>query len=130
MFKISEAKKKEGKQCCAYACKNAPVAKKGGLCHKHYARKLRERDPVYARFNQFKSNATRRGKPVEIDLEFFRKFCDDTGYIVIPGMRGRNATIDRIKNSEGYKPGNIQLMTHRQNIQKFHNQDKLEDCPF
>lgn len=131
-FQISEAKKKEGKQCCAYACKNKPIVKKGGLCHKHYARKLKDRDPVYARFNQFKSNATRRGKRVDpsLDINWFRNFCDDTGYIVTPGMRGKNATLDRVRNKEGYKPGNLQLLTNRANIKKYHTQDKHEDLPF
>ena len=125
MFKISEAKKKQGKYCCAYHCKNEPVGKLGGLCYKHYWRKRKELDPVYARYNQFKSNATRRGKECTITLEEFRGFCEETGYIVEKGKRGMNATIDRIDNTKGYHIDNIQLLTHRQNASKGER-----ECPF
>lgn len=118
MFKISPAKKKAGKYCCAYACRNEPIAKKGGLCHKHYARKIREQDPVYARYNQFKSNATRRGKDFSVTLEEFRRFCIDNNYITVKGNRGQNATIDRVDNSHGYHIWNLQVIPGRSNYSK------------
>jgi hypothetical protein len=125
MFCISEAKKKAGRYCCAYNCTNEPIKRKGGLCHKHYARKRREFDPVGTRFNQFKGNARRRNKPFEITISQFRKFCSDTGYLISKGKRGQNATIDRIDNSKGYTIDNIQLLTLRQNASK-----GASDCPF
>lgn len=125
MFKISTSKKAKGKYCCAYACYNDPVKKKGGLCHKHFHQKLRLTDPVYQRYNDFKGNAKRRCKDFSITLEQFREFCKSTGYIITPGKRGQNATIDRIRNKEGYHIGNIQLLTNKQNASK-----GTEDCPF
>ena len=125
MFCISEAKKKAGRLCCAYACRNEPIKKKGGLCHKHFARKRREKDPVYSRYNQFKGNATKRNKPFEITLQQFRDFCNKTGYCIEKGKRGQNATIDRINNKAGYSIDNIQLLTNRQNASK-----GSKDCPF
>lgn len=125
MFCTSEAKKKQGKYCCAYNCKNKPIEKKGGLCHKHFARKRREEDPVYTRFHQFKNNAKRRGKQFDITLEQFRQFCKDTGYIVEKGKRGANCTIDRIDNNKGYTLDNIQFLTRKQNSSK-----GTSDCPF
>ena len=118
MFQISQTKKKEGRYCCAYGCKNKPVKKLGGLCYKHYRRKVREKDPVYCRFNNMKSNAKRRGKEFTITLEEFRAFCERTGYIVRKGNRGMNATIDRRCNAHGYHIWNIQLLTNRQNARK------------
>lgn len=129
-FKISEKKKKEGRYCCAIACKNAPEYKKGGLCHKHYRRKRRKLDPVAVRYNDFKFNALRRGKDFDFSLSEFRKFCDDTGYIIQKGRRGLAATVDRIRNYEGYNPNNVQLLTITANINKYHEQDKHEECPF
>jgi len=123
-FKISEAKRKAGKECCAYSCKSAPNKKKVGLCHKHYAIHRRIKDPVYDRYVNFKGNALRRGISFEITLIEFREWCLDTGYIVKKGMRGMRCTVDRIRNNEGYKIGNIQLLTLKLNIEKYNTTDK------
>lgn len=130
-FKISQAKRELKKECCAYHCHNKPNDKKLGLCHKHYAIYRRIKDPVYDRYVNFKGNALRRGKPFEISLQEFRDWCDEKGYIVEKGMRGKNCTIDRIKNNIGYRIDNIQLLTNKANIEKYHKIDKLTDeCPF
>lgn len=125
MFCISASKKAKGKYCCAYNCSNEPEKKKGGLCHKHYHRKIRLEDPVLARYQDFRSNAKKRNKKFSITLAEFRDFCKRTGYIITKGNRGQNATIDRIRNHEGYHIGNIQLLTNKQNASK-----GTEDCPF
>jgi len=125
MFCVSDSKKKQGHFCCAYACTNKAIHKKGGLCHKHYARKRREEDPVYSRYNQFKNNAKKRNKDFTITVPQFRQFCKETGYCIDKGKRGQNATIDRIKNKHGYHIWNIQLLTNRQNASK-----GTSDCPF
>jgi len=127
-MELSYRKKKKGIFCCAYACKNKPSLKKGGLCHKHYARKVKERDPVAARYNNFKQKAKQRVKPVFVTLEEFRQFCRDTGYILTKGKRGKNATIDRIINEKGYFIKNMQLLTLRQNSSK--GKRPADDLPF
>lgn len=127
-FCISEAKKEKGLFCCAYGCTNKANDHKGGLCHKHYARKLKAVDPVAARYNQFKSNSKRRGKINTITLEQFREFCQKTGYIIEKGKRGKNTTIDRINNRRGYHIDNIQLLTLSQNCRKGCND--FSDVPF
>lgn len=126
MFCISEAKKLQGRFCCAYNCNEIPIKKKGDLCHKHYRRKQREEDPVAVRYADFKYNASKRSKDFSITLEQFRQFCKDTGYLIVKGRRGQNATIDRIRNKEGYHIGNIQLLTNKQNSSK----GASEDYPF
>ena len=132
-MKISDRKKKEGIYCCAYACSGKPIVKKGGLCHKHYARKLKERDPVGARFNQFKCKSTSRGIENSVTIKEFRAFCNKTGYIIKKGYRGKVATLDRVKNSEGYSIENIQIMTSRANSSKGNRDENGEVdnyCPF
>ncbi|WP_338731744.1 hypothetical protein [Mangrovimonas cancribranchiae] len=128
-MKISQAKKAKGLYCCAYGCKGEPIATIGGLCHKHYARKIRETRPRIARYNQFKQNAKRRGKAFSITFKQFCEFCDKTGYLK-NGLRGFNATIDRKDNTKGYHIDNIQLLTLRQNISKFNNVDRFAEVPF
>lgn len=129
-FKVSESKKSEGVYCCAYHCTIKPQQKKRGLCHTHYARLRRIKDPVYDRFVNFRGNAAKRpwnggvGIPFSITLEEFRGFCQKTGYIIQKGKRGRNCTVDRIKNWEGYHIWNIQLKTDAANVRKYHDHDK------
>ena len=127
-MELSDKKKTEGRFCCAYACKNKPVYKKGGLCHKHYARRLRERDPVLVRYFQFKGNAKTRDKEFTVTLEEFRRFCDRHGYIVKKGQRGQRATIDRRCNLHGYHIWNMQILTMSQNSSK--GAGPSADCPF
>jgi hypothetical protein len=129
-FKISEAKKIKGRYCCAYHCKSKPCAKKRGLCHKHYHIHRRIVDPVYDRYVNFRGNALRRCKDFTITLEQFREWCNEKGYIIKRGYRGKNCTVDRIRNWEGYHIGNIQLITNIANIRKYHDHDKhVTDLP-
>lgn len=126
-MQTSKAKKAKGVHCCAYACFNKPVKRKAGLCHKHFARLRKEKDPIYDRYYNFKNNALKRKKEFTITLQEFRDFCLRTGYIITKGMRGRNATIDRIKNEFGYHIWNIQLLTNMQNIRKYWDFDRKND---
>jgi hypothetical protein len=126
-FNISEKKKIEGIFCPAYACKNKQVKKKGGLCHKHYARKRRKNNPIETRFLQFRENAKIRSKDFSITLEQFRLFCKKTGYLS-KYKRGQNSTIDRRCNTQGYHIFNIQLLTNRQNASK--GIKPSAECPF
>ena len=128
MFCISEAKLKAGRFCCAYNCTAEPIKKKGGLCHKHYARKRREADPVYSRYNQFKCSAKQRNKSFSITLKEFREWCKEKGYIHVKGRRGQNPTIDRIKNKYGYHIWTIQLLSNKRNASK--GASDVPDLPF
>lgn len=129
-FKISIPKKEAGIYCCAYSCKNKPSPKKAGLCSKHYHIHRRIKDPVYDRFVNFRGNAAKRpwkggiGIPFSITLNQFREFCEKTGYIIKKGMRGRNCSIDRIRNWEGYHIDNIQIKSIQANVRKYHDHDK------
>lgn len=70
-----------------------------------------------------------------VSLEEFRAFCNETGYILKKGMRGKKATIDRDDVLEGYTIPNLTIMTLRANVKKWHNEDKQRieekaECPF
>ena len=129
-FTISEAKKKEGRYCCAYACTNPAIKRKSGLCHRHYRIKRKAIDKVYDRYNLMKCSATQRNLPFRISLQEFRDFCKKTGYIINKGYRGRVATIDRIIPEKGYTIENIQILSLRANVKKYHEEEKDNDCPF
>ena len=127
---LVDSKRGSGK-CIAYGCCKPSVKKKGELCHTHYRRKMKEKDPVFIRYRDFKSNALRRGHVFTVTLEQFRKFCVDNNYIIKKGNRGRNMTIDRRCNIHGYHIWNMQVLTLLQNQRKGtkHSGDNF-DCPF
>ena len=127
---ISQRKKDEGIYCCAYACTNTPAPKKGGLCSKHYARKRKNIDPVYDRYNKFIYKSKRRGLANSVTLEEFRAFCKRTGYIINKGYRGQSATIDRRCNAHGYHIWNMQILTNRANASKGNRTRDDFVCPF
>lgn len=114
---LSQTKKAEGVYCCAHGCKEKPVAKKGGLCHKHYKRKLRESDPILVRYMDLKQSCKRRGYKVYFSLKEFRFWCSFTGYLK-KGRRGLAATIDRRCNLHGYCLWNMQILSNRANASK------------
>lgn len=126
MFKTSHQKKLEGNYCCAYSCSNEPSEKKGGLCHKHYARKLRELTPKKVRYSQMKQKAKTRNIAFSLTLEQFFTLCKNTGYLS-KGQRGQNATIDRRCNFQGYHLFNLQVISNRANASKGsrHSGDKF-----
>ena len=117
MFEVSIHKKKEGRFCCAYACINKPAEKKGGLCHKHYARKLREENPKKVRYSQMKQKAKSRNIEFSLTLDEFFILCRNTGYLE-KRRRGQNATVDRRCNIHGYHLWNIQIITNKANASK------------
>lgn len=140
-MELSKNKKNAGVFCCAYACSNKPVKKKGGLCHKHYTRKRRKLDPVATRYGQMVGNAKKRGLNICFDLNEFRDWCLRTGYLK-KGVRGFAASIDRRCNLHDYHLWNMQIITSRANAKKgnrfsgnkftreHHFGSKSSECPF
>jgi hypothetical protein len=116
-MELSPIKKLRGVFCCAYACKNPPYPKKGGLCNKHYSRKRRVIDPIATRFGQMKGKAKQRGIDFSFNLSDFRAWCARTGYLK-KGVRGFAATVDRRCNVHGYHLWNMQIMSNRANASK------------
>lgn len=113
-----KAKKKTG-FCNTRGCTRCTT---GGRkhCNTCRTRKSRAADPVKASYIARKHNAKRRGKPFTITLEYFRKWCVKVNYFGY--KRGRAAdsyTVDCIINELGYVPGNLQLLTNRDNVKKY-----------
>jgi len=111
---LSKIKKSLGVYCCAYGCMNEPAQKKGGLRHKHYKRKRREKDPVGVRYNDLVQSTKRRGYRVYFTIKEFRDWSKRNKYLT-KGNRGQNATLDRRCNIHGYYLWNLQIITNRAN---------------
>lgn len=110
--------------CAVPFCRNSK-SKKDPLCPRCRKQYDKVVDPVRYTYNALKNNAKRREKEFSISLEYFRQFCEDTGYMNGKGRRPDALSIDRIDSSKGYIPGNIQVLTLSQNGAK-----QNHDCPF
>lgn len=128
-FTTTPAKRKTG-VCIARCCRNNQGNKTGGLCAKHYRRHRLIVDPLGIRYQQIKDDAKRRRKIFTMSLEWFRKWCVESGYMMKRGCSGKLATIDCIVNKLGYAEGNLQIKSHLANIIKYHGVDKhLTELP-
>lgn len=58
-------------------------------------------------------------------MEFFKKFCVGTGYAELKGKTASSLSIDRVDETRGYEPGNIQILTLSDNSRKAHVDKKL-----
>lgn len=108
---------KDSRLCINHGCKNK--RRKGkSKCNTCVKKEWREKYPMKAVFQTLRHNATRRGKVFTITFEYFKQFCYETDYIAGKGRRKKSYTIDRIDNSKGYVPGNIQMLTKSENSRK------------
>lgn len=92
--------------------------KRSSYCNHHRHEIEKERDPVAFAYRKLKSNAKLRGKTFTITIDDFRAFCQKLPYMVGKGRTKDSYHIDRIDNSKGYEPGNLQLLTNAENRRK------------
>lgn len=108
--------------CQAYGCSRVSPGRT--LCHTHRTQKRREADPIRYSYEARKHNAKRRGKPFTITLEYYREFCHAVNFIGLKrGRHGDSYTVNCIINELGYVPGNLQMLTNRDNVKKYFTYD-------
>lgn len=88
-------------------------------------------NPFTHAYRMLKCSAKNRGIPFSLTKQQFKKFCDETGYLMVKGKRSSDQTVDRIDNNKGYEDGNIQMLSSKSNIQKFREEleQKLDEAP-
>lgn len=104
--------------CCPLKGCRQQVRTKGLLCSRHNMRLWRKLNPLNAHFAQIRDRAVRRGQVFTLTLQQFKDAVAGTGYLE---GRGRSATclhLDRIDATRGYEPGNVRVITARENCQK------------
>jgi len=130
---VQQKKKSRGICIEPYCSKRA--GKRDRVCYMHAKRRQRENNPVKAKFFAFRDNAKRRGKKFELTWEWFVEFNEKTNYVKLTGREKYSITMDRIRNHEGYVPGNIGVLTLSDNSSKANKAEyakyyKPEDVPF
>lgn len=99
-----------------YCRKQAAPSRK--VCLACNSRLFRERHPMKYCYLALKHNAKRRKKEFTISFEYFQQFCYETNYIAGKGRSKLSYSIDRIDETKGYVPGNIQVLPVGVNKQK------------
>lgn len=104
--------------CVTNGCKNR-CKQYGTVCSSCASRVYRQNHPVRYAYNTLKTNAKRRGKEFTITFEYFQQFCYETNYIAGKGRSKISYSVDRIDESKGYVPGNLQVLSLSENIKKY-----------
>lgn len=112
-----------GEICAWRRCKKRSLAS-SQYCSKHKHKKRKEDDPVGYYYDNLKQNARRRQKFFGLTKEEFAEFCEKTDYLNKKGKGRGKYHIDRINPELGYVAGNIQILEHVDNVNKYHQQEK------
>lgn len=112
------------KRCATLNCKNNVRVLKGKpsghYCNKCIKRKYAKSQPLRYAYDNLRNRAKQRNVKFTITFEYYKKFCEETGYAAGKGRKPSSLTIDRIKVWIGYEPGNLQVLTKSDNSAKMH----------
>lgn len=107
----------DAERCITEGCYQ-PRTPRSRICYRCQHAQRKASNPIGYCYGVWRRNARRRGIPFTITLRYFEKFCYTTDYIYNKGKSALAFTIDRIKNSKGYVPGNIRSITNSENASK------------
>lgn len=114
--------------CVTYRCRRRVTlaARSHGMyrCNTCNSRLYRIQHPDRYAYHNVRRSAQMRGIGFEWAFEDFQEFCATTGYLEMKGTTPDSLTIDRIRNYESYRVGNVRIMTHADN-----SSHKFENCP-
>lgn len=103
--------------CQVRGCRHE-VRGQGRFCRRCRDRRYKSANPISYAWDKLRYNARRRGKVFTLTKEYFRRFCEVTGYVHASGKTAGSLSIDRIDSAKGYEPGNIQILTPADNTRK------------
>jgi hypothetical protein len=105
------------RSCASPNCLNNAAPKKN-YCPTCISRRWRAANPEMAAYNNLKTNAKRRGIGFFLTFEEFYQWAWETMYMALRGIDAEDMTIDRKKPHLGYRAGNLQMLTNRENARK------------
>lgn len=115
---VSEAAlaKKRARGLCRHWCCQR-VARPGRTdCYTCHSRKTRMKHPDRYAFENLRSSAAKRGIGFELSFEDFVEFVATTGYVEMRGKTPESLSIDRIRNHEPYRVGNLRVLPYGLNV--------------
>ncbi len=126
---IFELKARPGEGFCPVkGCRKAGHSQKFSLCHCHYQHRWRMRSPKRSAYATLRDHAKQRGIKFTISFDFFLGLTEAFRFFDHEAeSRGETLTIDRKEACKGYEPGNVIIMTHRENVQKGNRERHLPE---
>lgn len=111
--------KPDSKKCRTKFCRGkAHRSGKSPYCSKCRTRRWRDKHPIKYHFHKLRSRARERGHEFRLTLFDYACFWFSTGYGVLRGKTALSLSINRIDNSKGYIPGNIEAITLSENSRR------------
>ncbi len=112
--------------CFTKKCRKTP-APKHNYCYACINKRFREKNPERNAFNVQRNNAKRRGHKFTVSFEYWLKFIQKTNYMAGRGITKTSLHVDKIIDSKGYVPGNLQVLTNTANVRKYLGYDYDEN---
>lgn len=97
------------------------------MCHKHYQRWWRHRNPKRSSFNTLRDHAKGRGLEFSISFDYWCGLCDAFGYFDQDPESEETLTIDRVDACKGYVPGNLRVLSLSLNVIKGNRERHLPE---
>ena len=130
IWQFNFARNKSPNLCKVLYCSNpSPHFRTGGVdrnrvCNKCRSRRWRLNNPMRASWGWLQISAKKRRIEFRLSYDEFAAFVSTTRYMEEKGRTGNCLSIDRIDNTRGYEPGNLQILTISENVVK-----QREDTP-
>lgn len=115
---IFELKQRPGEGLCMVkSCRKDGHRSKMGLCHCHWQHRWRMRDRKRSAYSTLRDHAKARGLEFSISFDYFTGLCDAHRYFESDAKtKGEVLTIDRINITQGYRVGNLTIVSHSENV--------------
>lgn len=118
------AKKKKAKvypcKCSVKFCRRrVQKADHSDKCPRHRAEAFKAAHPLNYHFNKLKYRAIERGHEFKLTFTKYESVCVEAGWVT--EHRGKtkfSLSIDRVRHTEGYHDGNVEVMTLSENSRK------------
>jgi hypothetical protein len=114
---VERAKKKPVCLCATKFCRNRAIPGRR-QCHKCKQRAWRRSRPFAAALATLRDHAKERGIACTIGLEDWTEFAITEGLFDAEGRRLETLTVDRKDATKPYEKGNLQVLTHAENVIK------------
>lgn len=119
-LKLKRQRKQYPAKCYTPRCRGRVPSRSrhSDKCDKCRREIYKNKHPLKEAFGSLRRHARARGKDFTLTFEQFKAFAEKTDYMKRKGKTSLSLSIDRIDNSKGYAPGNIQAITLRENTRK------------
>jgi hypothetical protein len=106
--------------CLTDFCRRTVDKKKehSPFCWKCRFRIRKEKNPLRYFWSSMRRTAKKRGKLFALPFEDYKRLAEKANYAELKGKSSMSLSIDRVENSLGYWPWNVQCITIRQNSRK------------